>query len=391
MRKLCVLAVFMISAAALALPAQAQTHNHGAVPAKAASAESPGHSWRQVEENMRNLNDAAKTGDLSAISNYTQSISEAVNKLMAANIQEEVKPQEKDHLILSLQTLRDAVDKLLEANIGGDKAAIDEAISQVSGAVTLTRIDVPPGLLERISGAAVRAEIVNTPMLAKGQKATVTLRLKSAVSGKPLTPDDLSEVHTKKVHALVIDPQLKDYTHAHPVAIDVPGEYTFSLTPQTDCTYRLWADVTPIKGAQEYAVVDIPGKEGCGTLAIDDAESLSASVEGFTLNLMLPDGGLAVGKEETLSFEVLGESGEPVTGLEPLMGAYAHVVGFYEDYRTIAHLHPLGTEPKTPEDRGSSPLSFHFKPEKSGVVKLYVQIQVAGAVHVFPLSINVQP
>lgn len=381
-------AVFMLLAATALSPVtgKAQEHAHQG---HAAVAASPGNSWRLIEESMRNLNDAQKKGEADSLSRYVLDMSQATEALLAAQIHVDLKPEEKEHLYNSLQNLKRTVDELVDASKAGDKTALDEAVAQVSGVLTLTRIDVPPGLLERISGAQVRAEIVNTPVLQKGKEAIVTLRLKSAVSGKPLTPKDLKTVHTQIVHALIVDPQLADYTHAHPVEIDVPGEYTFKMTPQTDCTYRLWADVTPVEGKQEYAMVDIPGAEGCGTLAIDKAEALSASVGGFTVNLKLPETALAVGKNSTISFDIVDKDGAAVRGLEPIMEAYAHVVGFYDDYRTIGHIHPLGDEPKIDENRGASPLSFHFKPERAGHVRLFVQIKVDGQQYFFPFGVTI--
>ena len=337
---------------------------------------------------MRNLSDAQKKGDTGAISGYAQSMLRATDDLLAAKIHTDLKPEEKEHLYNSLQNLKRAVDELVAVSRSEDPAVLDAAVADISGVVTLTRIDLPPGLLERISGAQVRAEIVNTPVLQKGQEATVTLRLKSAVSGKPLTSKDLKKVHAEIVHALVVDPQLGDYTHAHPVEIDVPGEYTFKMTPETDCTYRLWADVTPEKGKQEYAMVDIPGVEGCGTREIDKTEALGASVGGFTVNLKLP-GALAVDKDSTISFEITDKDGAEVKSLEPIMEAYAHVVGFYDDYRTIGHIHPMGDEPKSDEDRGVSPLSFHFKPERAGYVRLFIQVKIDGQEYFFPFGVTI--
>lgn len=381
-------AVFMLLAATALFPVtgMAQEHVHQG---QAAVTASPGNSWRKIEESMRNLSDAQKKGAADSISGYIQSMSQATDALLAAQIHVDLKPEEKEHLYNSLQNLKRAVDDLVEASKAEDKAALDAAVTEVSGVITLTRIDVPPGLLERISGAQVRAEIVNTPVLQKGKEATVTLRLKSAISGKPLTPKDLKTVHTEIVHALVVDPQLGDYTHAHPGEIDVPGEYTFKMTPETDCTYRLWADVTPVTGKQEYAMVDIPGAEGCGTQAIDKTEALGASVGGFTVNLKLPDGALAVGEDSMLSFEITDKEGTPVKALEPIMGAYAHVVGFYDDYRTIGHIHPAGDEPKNDEERGASPLSFHFKPERAGYVRLFIQVKVDGQEYFFPFGVTI--
>lgn len=357
----------------------------------AQAAMSPDRAWMSIEENARNLSDAMKGEDMSAVPGFAAAMSNGINVLLSSNIHEEVKPNEEEHLIKSLDELKSAIDGLVAVASSNDKAQIVEAVAQVSGAVTLTRIDVPPGLLEKISGAMVRAEIVNTSVLQKGKAETVTLRLKSAVTGKPLKPEDLSVVHTEIIHALVIDPQLVDYNHAHPDAIDVPGEYTFTFTPQTDCTYRVWADVTPKDGKQEYAMVDIPGKDGCGSVAIDKAEVLTATTaDGFKATLKLPEGGVAADKESMLAFEITDAEGKTVEGLEPLMGAYAHVIGFSDDFRTIAHLHNLGDEPQLDDDRGMSPVSFHFKPDHGGFVKVYLQVKINRAEKFFPFGVTVK-
>jgi hypothetical protein len=351
----------------------------------------PGALWLSVEDNMRNLTDAMKGEDMSEVPAFVSAMVQAADALRASNIQEQVKPQEEEHLLKSLEELKLAIDHLVDVTAATqDKAEIEKAVAQLSGAVTLTRIDVPPGLLEKISGSAVRAEIINTPVLQKDKPETVTLRLKSAISGKSLKSEDLEVTHTKIVHVLLVDPQLMDYTHAHPEEIDVPGEYTFMITPKTDCTYRLWADVTPVKGQQEFVMADIPGKDGCGSLPIDKTDSASVTVDGFTVDLTVPEGGLMVGVESTLELSIKNAAGEAVTTLEPLMGAYAHFVGFYDDYRTLAHMHPMGVEPKTDEDRGAAPLSFRFKPARGGFVKLFLQIRVDGKEVVFPLAVTVQ-
>ena len=357
---------------------------------RSAAVVTPGTLWLSVEENLRNLTDALKRDDMASIGVTAISMKNAVDALISADVQTEVKPGEEEHLVNSLNQLRSVIVELEEAVASGEKVAIQDAVTKASGAVTLTRIDVPPGLLEKISGAAVRAEIINTPALKKGKDETVTLRLKSAISGKPLKSEDFEVVHTERIHALIVDPQLQDYKHVHPEEIDVPGEYSFSINPDTDCTYRLWADVTPVKGKQEYSVVDIPGGDGCGNVGIDRTESSSSTSGVHTATLSIPDGGIRDGQEVMLAVKLVDDKGEEVQALEPLMGAYAHMVGFYDDYHTIAHMHPIGDEPKTEEDRGTSPVSFHFEPQQSGFVKLFLQVRINGKDEVFPFGIVVQ-
>src|SRR6185295_13358412 len=82
----------------------------------------------------------------------------------------------------------------------------------------------------------------------------------------PLLLEDLREVHTKKIHLLIVDPSLVDYHHEHPVPTGIPGEYAFRFTPRTRGPYRAFADVQPLlTGFQEYA------KAAIGAVSADPA------------------------------------------------------------------------------------------------------------------------
>ena len=45
----------------------------------------------------------------------------------------------------------------------------------------------------------------------------------TSLRGEPITPDQLREVHTRKIHLLIIDGSLTDYHHEHPDSISHPG------------------------------------------------------------------------------------------------------------------------------------------------------------------------
>jgi hypothetical protein len=100
-----------------------------------------------------------------------------------------------------------------------------------------------------------------------------------------------------------------------------------------------------------------------------------STVGGYTFRLTLQDP-LVVGQPAMASVDVTDASGKPVTSLQPVMGAFAHVVGFSEDFHTIAHIHPMGPEPKTEAQRGGPTLSFHLEPKKAGFLKLFVQTRI---------------
>lgn len=225
--------------------------------------------------------------------------------------------------------------------------------------------------------------------LTAGQKTDVTLVLKKQ-DGSPVTLDNLKEAHTEKIHVLIIDPTLTDYHHEHPVAGDKPGEYRFSFTPQTGGPYRLWADLVPADtGKQEYAIADLGGTFANGEIPAR-AQNLTATVEGLTYAVSF-EGPLNAGKAVLGTLTVKGADGAIFSGLEPIMGAYAHLVGFSEDRKTIAHIHPMGEEPTTPADRGAGELKFHIQPEQPGLLRLFAQVQIGGQSKFAMFTLEVSP
>lgn len=222
-----------------------------------------------------------------------------------------------------------------------------------------------------------------------GKKTDVTLVLKKQ-DGSPVTLDDLKEAHTEKIHVLIIDPTLTDYHHEHPVAGDKPGEYRFSFTPQKDSSYRLWADLVPADTAkQEYAIADLGGTFVNGEIPAR-AQSLTATVEGLTYVVSF-EGPLSAGKAVLGTLTVKSAEGAVFSALEPIMGAYAHLVGFSEDRKTIAHIHPMGEEPTKPTDRGAGELKFHIQPEQPGLVRLFAQVQIGGQSKFAMFTLGVGP
>jgi hypothetical protein len=84
---------------------------------------------------------------------------------------------------------------------------------------------------------------------------------------------------------------------------------------------------------------------------------------------------------------VTNQAGQGVTQLEPLMEAFAHIVAFNHDYRTIVHIHPMGKEPKNENARGGPQIDFHMTPSSPGYVKLFVQVKIAGKEIIAPFGL----
>lgn len=236
------------------------------------------------------------------------------------------------------------------------------------------------------------------PPLAADRASRVTLHLTQR-GGSPVLESDLLMMHTRPIHLLIVDTALEDYHHEHPVPTATPGEYTFSFTPSREASYQVFADLVPLAtGVQEFPFADLPGAlmpVSAKTGPSHGADDTSVSVAGglrFTLGNDESDGApLHARRIYNVHVTVSEPDGRPVTRLEPVMNAFAHLVGFYDDRRTVLHLHPEGGEIVNPDVRGGPSLDFRFYAPKPGFVRLFCQVQIGGEAVYAPFNINVQP
>lgn len=232
----------------------------------------------------------------------------------------------------------------------------------------------------------VRLTLIPQAVVAPGQATPMLAKLNNIQERTVVAPDQLAVAHTEKLHLLVVDPTLTDYQHLHPQPTKIRGVYSFSFTPKLPGGYRAWADITPLAtNKQEYDVTDIGQVRG---KALDKSERHEAVVNGYRFALSF-DQAPAVGEASMGTIKVTAPDGSAMKALEPVMGAYAHIVGFSDDLRTVVHVHPMGDEPKNAGERGGPELMFHLEPTKAGFVKLFAQVRIQGKDVFVPFGVNV--
>ena len=225
-----------------------------------------------------------------------------------------------------------------------------------------------------------------------GKPLTVKLRMAKA-DKSPVLHADLLVMHTERIHLLIEEPGLGDYHHEHPVKTKTPGEYEFTFTPKISAPYRIWADIVPeATGVQELPSADLPSAGSAGPVA-DTATRLTSAAGGYHFTLTLSGGDAVPPKAKQargMSIKVTDASGNPVTQLEPVMNAFAHLVGFYGDYQTVVHLHPTGGDVLDGALRGGPALGFIFFPPKAGFIRLYCHVSIGGKMLFAPFNVNVE-
>jgi hypothetical protein len=91
------------------------------------------------------------------------------------------------------------------------------------------------------------------------------------------------------------------------------------------------------------------------------------------------------------TLRIMKADGTPVTELEPVMGAFSHLVAFHADGKTVLHIHPKTAHRLTDADRGGPELDFQFCAPKPGFFRLFVQVQIAGEQKFAPFGVIVKP
>lgn len=224
-----------------------------------------------------------------------------------------------------------------------------------------------------------------------GTEVRATLRMTTA-NNKPIAPEDLVVMHTRKLHLLLADPSLTDYQHVHPEPTRVLGEWTFTFTPKLGGTYRIFADFTPAATNRSlYANVDlvVAGMQlSAPKLAAAMTPSWTGQRDDYRLELTPGARPIRAGQATDLKFTVTNTGGGAV-GLEPVMDAYAHLVAFDTSRSGFAHLHPMDADLGAAPDTIKPTLSFKITIPTAGRYVIWAQLKINGREKFVPFWFDV--
>lgn len=216
---------------------------------------------------------------------------------------------------------------------------------------------------------------------ASDHKAGTLIRLEvKKTDGVPIEQFDIN--HEKLLHLIIISKDLSYFNHIHP---EYKGRGVFEITDEFPMggEYRLIADFKPSKGDSmtKMTWLEVEGDLIESKPVTPDIE-LAHVTDGKLVELFINE--YAVKKEVTLKFSITGaESGNPITDLEPYLGAIGHVVVLSEDGENYVHVH-------AEEGQGAGPDAlFETSFPKSGIYKIWGQFQHQGQVFTAPFVINV--
>ncbi|NOU85679.1 hypothetical protein GC102_07800 [Paenibacillus sp. LMG 31460] len=211
------------------------------------------------------------------------------------------------------------------------------------------------------------------------QDTTISIKIQDK-DGKPI--DKFDTVHEKQMHFIIVSKDLSFFNHIHP---DYKGKGEFTVTTQfpTAGEFKVIADITPTgMGAMSKSQWITVQGNAPSAKAIEPDATLTKVVDGKEVTLSIDH--LMAGMELNLNFNIKdAQSKQPVTDLQPYLGAVGHVVILTQDAENYLHVHPTDEKASGPDAK------FMTTFPHSGVYKIWGQFQKNGKVFTVPFVVKV--
>jgi hypothetical protein len=196
-------------------------------------------------------------------------------------------------------------------------------------------------------------------------------------SGRPLL--DYTRQHEKDLHLIVVRRDLTGFQHVHPRLDRATGTWStrVRLTPGV---WRVIADFTP-EGWDGITLADdvaVAGDFTPAALPGDDRTTTIETPEGtYTVTL---EGDTAPGAGTVLTTRIELD-GEPVTDLQPYLGAFGHLVAIRAGDLGYLHVHPEEGQP-------GPGIEFATGFPTPGTYRLFLDFQHRGVVRTAELTVD---
>jgi len=197
--------------------------------------------------------------------------------------------------------------------------------------------------------------------------------------GRPVT--EYTEEHDKDLHLIVVRRDLSGFQHVHPTMAP-DGTWSIPLTLPAAGDYRAFADFVPAGGEGLTLGVDLRAAGDYAPAPLP-APSRTAEVAGYTVELA---GDLRPGEASDLTLSV-SRDGEPVTDLDPYLGAYGHLVALRDGDLAYLHVHPHG-EPGDGTTTAGPAIDFTAEVPSAGTYRLYLDFSHGGVVRTAAFTVT---
>ncbi len=182
------------------------------------------------------------------------------------------------------------------------------------------------------------------------------------------------------MHLIIVNKDLSYFTHIHPIYETINNAFAIYHNFPEAGEYKMWVDSKPKEGTQTLVTFELKvlGNPIHNPVSIVHDMQYLKSVQGqYQISLTVPNE-IRIDEDININFTIFDASGNPVTDLEPLMGAGEHSVIISTNAHDFLHIHP--TEEVQSNWKGVPEVSFKTRFSNSGIYNVWGQFQHKGRV-----------
>ena len=209
-----------------------------------------------------------------------------------------------------------------------------------------------------------------------GRELQLAFRTTDPKTRKPVKRFEV--VHEKLFHLFIVSHDLEYFAHVHPEP-QPDGSFLLRTTLPKPGTYRLLADYYPTGGVPQLTPTTISTEGYTSPLVPAELKQDLSPQHGENLEAELTTDPLQpiAGKKTLLFFKL-----KPADGLEPYIGAWAHMLAVSNDLIDMIHTHPSIAD-------GGPNVQFDLYFPREATYRIWVQFQRLGKVNTVVFTVPV--